>query len=492
MSNITRYAPSPTGRIHLGQVKAAFFPFAIARQSNGKFILRIEDTDNKRNKPEAVEFLLEDLSWLGIDYDLGPESAIEKNSFFQSQRFHIYSEFVQKLLDENKAYKAYETPEERAKQIKIQRSKGQSPAYFGEKPSSEQEKKYKSEGRKPVIRIKVPRDQIIKFKDAIYGEVVVNTNQIGDFVIQKSDGTPMYNFCVVIDDHMMNVNTVLRGFGHLSNTAKQILIYKIFGWEIPQFAHFSDIQNENTPGKLSKRHGAKSIAQYRLEGYLPQALINYIVNISCSIKYATRNDEIMKFDQCIEKVTLKNILKTNAKFNSQKLDWFNGQHIRILNDSEFMNQTIQWMESVLENIEFDLEINKKLIKTILADQQKLKRILPLIKPRINKLSEIPDYIAFFYDRPNTDSVDTKSTNHNFTEFEDIVQKIYTEVSTLNTPWTHEEWEGRIRALADQEGWKNADVFMALRLKIVGSKISPPLYESMEILGREECLYRLKN
>lgn len=485
-----RYAPSPTGRIHLGQVKAAFFPYALAKKANGEFILRIEDTDQKRNKPEAVSELVEDLKWLGIEYDKGPKDPEVKNEYFQSQRQDLYKKFIDQLLAEGKAYRAYETPEERAEQIKQQRSKGGSPVYFGEKLSEDQEKAYETEGRKPVIRIKIPRDQIIKFNDQIYGDVSVSTNQIGDFVIQKSDGTPMYNFCVVIDDHDMGVTDVVRGFGHLSNTAKQILVYQIFGWDIPNFAHFSDIQNESIPGKLSKRHGAKSILQYRSEGYLAEALLNYVIYISCSFHFEKSEDEVMGRDKFMNEVSVDKMLHTNAKFNTQKLDWFNGQHIRNLTNEEFELKVIEWLEKYAKTIkEFKPEFDETLVNKFLENKEVLSKALPLIKERVTKFEDILEYLKFFFIVPNKE-IDQSPTKHSKEEFDLVLPKIYNGVADLNIPWTHESWEQSLRKLADDLGWKHGDMFMALRLKIVGSPYSPPLFESMEILGRDECLKRL--
>ncbi len=492
MAKITRYAPSPTGRIHLGHVKASFIPYAIARNSNGKFILRIEDTDHKRNKPEAVSQLLEDLKWLNIDYDFGPNNADSKNDYFQSQRQEIYNKFIDQLLSEDKAYLAYDTPEEREEQIKIQRSSGKFPVYFGEKLVEEIEKAFIIEGRKPVVRLKVPRNEIIVFEDKVYGKVSVNTNQLGDLVIQKSDGTPMYNFCVVIDDHLMKITDVARGFGHLSNTSKQVLVYKIFGWEVPEFIHFSDIQNENALGKLSKRHGAKSIAQFRAEGYLPDALLNYVVNISTSSQFATKDEEILNREQFITNVIPKKLLHTNAKFNTQKLDWFNGLHIRRLSNDEFINKVMIWLKNYsrpnkeyLENFDIDL------IEIYLSNEEVLKKTLPLIKERVTKFIDIIPYLKFFFIPPSTTTIDITPAKHTKEEFEQVITKIYNKFIYLNTPWVHEDWETTIRSIGDEAGWKHGDVFMALRLKIVGSPFSPPLFESMEILGIDECLKRIR-
>jgi glutamyl-tRNA synthetase len=493
MSRIFRYAPSPTGRIHLGQVKAALIPYILAKKFNGKFILRIEDTDQKRNKADSVAMLLEDLQWLGITYDLGPENPTEKNEYFQSQRLSIYEKYINQLLAEDKAYPAYETPEERKEQIEQQRSKGQPAVYLGHHANltEEERKKFAAEGRKPVIRLRVPKNQIITFKDEVFGEISVNTNQIGDIVIQKSDGTPMYNFAVVIDDHEMRVTDVVRGFGHLSNTSKQVLIYNIFNWQVPRFAHFSDIQNENQPGKLSKRYGAKSIAQFRAEGYLPEAIINYVVYISCSFHFKDKHEEIMNMDQIVEAIDYQNILKTNAKFNSSKLDWFNGQHIRILSNQDYIKRTIYWLENHAPQLhEYYQDFDSSLPSKFLTDRSLLQEGLMLVKERITKLSDIFSYLGFLFNDTDFNQVDITPTGHTREEFEIAREKLYNVIQSLQHPWTHREWESKIREAADSIGWRHADLFMALRLMIVGSRYSPPLFESMVMLGIDKCLKRI--
>lgn len=491
---VFRVAPSPTGYVHLGTAKSWIINYALAKSYNGKFILRIEDTDQKRNRLDLVDTLIKDILWLGIQYDEGPEIG-QKNEYFQSERYDIYKKYIQQLLEEGRAYKAYETPEERAEQIKLQRQKGGSAIYSGEHANltKEQQEAYEREGRKPVIRLKVPKNKIVEFDDSVYGRVKVNTNTIGDFVIQKSDGSPMYNFCVVVDDHLMKVTDVVRGFGHLSNTPKQILIYETLGWEIPQFTHFSDILNENAPGKLSKRQGAKSVFRYRAEGYLPDAIFNYITVISCSFDFSSKDEEIMSREEIFEKVSIEKVLHTNAKFNSQKLDWLNGQHLRKLNKEEFIEKVINWLKNDAKEMKnFDENFDESIVDTFLSDIEILKKALPLVQERITKLSDIFSYLKFFFTEPSMENIDISSTHHTEEEFEDIVNKLYNVLETLKLPWDQKAWEMSIRALADEISWKHGDLFMALRLLIVGDRFSPPLFESMEILGRDESLRRVGN
>jgi nondiscriminating glutamyl-tRNA synthetase len=485
-------APSPTGYLHLGHAKAYLVNYALAKSVDGEFILRIEDTDTKRNKMETVDSLIEDCSWLGISYDKGPKKG-EKNEYFQSERFAIYKKYVDELLEKGLAYKAYETPEERAAQIEAQRKKGGTAVYSGAHRdlTPEQQAAYEVEGRKPVVRLKVPQNEIISFHDGIYGDVKVNTNTIGDIVIQKSDGTPMYNFCVVIDDHLMGVTDVIRGFGHLSNTPKQIAIYKIFGWEIPHFAHFSDLLNEDGQGKLSKRKGAKAISRYRAVGYLADAIFNYIMVISCSFTFAGKDEEVMTRDEIYKRLTVDKVLKTNARFDPKKLDWFNGQHIRKISPQEFESVVINWLQNDAKGLkEFEQTFDESIVDEFLRNQEILKKALPLVQERINSLSDIIPSLRFMIEPPKPENIDISPARHEAQEFDSIAKKLYNTVQNLGTPWSQEEWESAIRGLGDESGWKHGDVFMALRLMIVGDRFSPPLFEAMNILGRDVCTKRI--
>jgi nondiscriminating glutamyl-tRNA synthetase len=489
-----RGAPSPTGHLHLGHAKMHIINYALAKACGGRYILRIEDTDTKRNKMETVNSMLRDITWLGVTYDAGPEGN-EPNEYFQSQRYHIYREYVQQLLDSGKAYKAYETAEERAAQIEEQRKKGQMPVYSGAHAdlTKAQQEAFEVDGRKPVIRLRIPKNEIIELNDAVYGIVKTNTNILGDMVIQKSDGSPMYNFAVVIDDHLMEVTDVVRGFGHLSNTPKQIIFYNTFGWELPTFAHFSDILNENEPGKLAKRKGAKPISQYRAEGYLPDAIFNYIIVISCSFTFKSKEEEVMSRDEIYSKVSLDKVLKSNAKFNSQKLSWFNGQHIRKLSSEALFERFISWLENDAKDLkEFKPDFETSLIDTFLGHKELVKEALPLVHERINTFEEALYQLKFLFFKPKKEEIDITPSKSTPEEFVKVSKDLYNLITSLEIPWTHETWESSLRALADNLGLKHGDLFMILRLLIVGERFSPPLFEAMQVLGKEACLERINN
>lgn len=489
---VFRFAPSPSGLVHLGNISGCMLSYALSRSTKGKFILRIEDTDLKRTVENAVDSIIKDFKWLGIDYAEGPELG-KKNEFFQSERLDIYKKYIDQLLAEGKAYKAYETPEERQRQIEEQRKSGKLPIYSGGHANLTEEErlKFESEGREPVVRLKVPLGRTIEFEDMVFGHVKVNTNTIGDFVIQRSNGYPMYNMAVVIDDHLMGVTDVLRGFDHLNNTPRQILIYEALGWELPRFGHHSSLLAESEKGKLSKRRGAKPIMQYRAEGYLADAIYNYIVVTFCSFSFKSKDEEVMSREELFDKISVDKILRTNAKFNSQKLDWFNGQHIRKLNPIDFESGVLSWLQNDAKLIQqFRSDFDETVVDSFLQNFDTVKKALPLIHERIARLEDVISQLNFMFNAPLRDQIDVTPTKHPQEEFDKVVKDLYNIITSLKTPWKHEEWESHIRQVADIHGWKHGDMFMALRLLIVGDRYSPPLFEIMEILGQEECLKRI--
>lgn len=488
-----RIAPSPTGYLHLGHAKLFLINYALAQNSNGKLIYRVEDTDLKRNSEEAIGFLLDEIEWFGVKLDGGPERK-GKNEYFQTTRFPIYKEHVEKLLAEGKAYKAYETPEERAKQIEDQRKKGELPIYSGahRNLTPEQIKIFGSEGRKPMIRLKVEPNRIVTYHDEVLGEISFNTNTIGDIAIMKSDGSPMYNFAAAIDDHLMGITDVVRGREHISNTPKQILIYNAFGWELPRFAHWSALLNENAPGKLSKRKGAKSLILYRAEGYLPDAILNYLIVVSFSFHFQSKDDEIITREEIINNVRVDKILRTNSKFNAQKLDWFNGQHIRRLTPEDFEIKIKTWLEKEIRPINiFSPEFDIKIADKFLENFELIKKALPHVQTRISKYIEIFDLLKFLIERPQKSHVDMSPANHQGEELENAIDQLYHIFSKMEEGISHSEWETSIRSTADQLEWKHGDLFMLLRLIVVGSRFSPPLFEMIALLGKSEIEERFK-
>lgn len=503
---VVRVAPSPTGQLHLGHFKMYILNYAFAKKHKGRFILRIDDTDQARNKNDAIKGIIQDMEWFGIDYDNGPEVIktvkddteeihdIKQNEYYQSKRIEIYKKYLNKLLKEGKAFEAYETKEEREEQIKEQKVKKLPPIYMGghENLTDEEKKQFIEEGRKPVIRLKVPLNKKIEFKDGVFGKIEVNTSSFGSFVIFRSDGYPMYNFASIIDDYEMGVTHVIRGRDHLSNTPKQIEILNQLGLKLPEFVHYTSILNESDKGKLSKRNGAKPIAMYRAEGYLPEAIFNYIVVISFSFSFAHKEQEIMTKKDIYEKVEISKLLKTNSKFNSAKLDWFNGQHLRRLSEEDFNKRYFEWLHH--DAIKIDNFIQESsytdIIKQFIDNKELVEQALPIVKERIVKFADTLDQLKFLFFAPVKANLEIEATKHSKEEFGTASAMLKKFIDSLEFPFVQENWEQGIRQIADELGWKHGDLFMALRLLIIGERFSPPLLDSMNLIGKNECLIRM--
>ncbi len=321
-----RFAPSPTGMLHIGGARTALFNWLFAKHYKGTFILRIEDTDQVRSTEEAVNVILEGMKWLGLDWDEGPGKEGKYGPYYQMKRLSLYQKYAEQLIRENKAYYCYCSREELATSREKQ-SKLKSRVIKYDRHclnlSEEEKKRYEEEGRKPVIRLKIPEKRI-QFNDLLRGEVSFDGELLTDFVIVKSDGIPTYNYAVVIDDALMNITHVMRGDDHISNTPKQILIYEALGFNIPKFAHIPMIMGEDH-AKLSKRHGAASVMEYQKMGYMPEALVNYIAHLG----WSSGNDrEIFSTEEIIKEFSLEKISKHAAVFSMDKLNWFNNEYMK--------------------------------------------------------------------------------------------------------------------------------------------------------------------
>lgn len=321
-----RFAPSPTGPLHIGGARSALFNYLFAKHCGGKFILRIEDTDLERSSRQSEINILESLAWLGITWDEGPDVGGPCGPYRQTERLETYRAYTDRLLNEGKAYYCYCSEEELEEQRKEFMDKGELPRYNGRcrHLSLEERKKFEAEGRKPTIRFRVPEDSEIIIDDQVRGRVVFESNGIGDFVIVKSEGIPTYNYCVVIDDHLMKISHVIRAEEHLSNTPRQVLIYQALDWEVPAFAHISLILGEDR-SKMSKRHGATSVVQYKELGYLPEAVVNFLALLGWS---PVGEEEILSQSDLIAQFSLERVAKNPAVFDMDKLRWINGMYIR--------------------------------------------------------------------------------------------------------------------------------------------------------------------
>ncbi len=350
---VSRFAPSPTGYLHLGNARTAIFSYLFAKHHRGKFILRVEDTDRERSTKEFEEMLLEDLKWLGIEWD---------EFYRQSERFHIYEEYAQRLIESGHAYPCFCTVEELEEERKKAEEKGVPYRYSGKcrALSKEEVEEFKRQGKPYAIRFRVPDGRVVVFEDLIKGHIAINVDDFGDFVIVRSDGTPTYNFVVVVDDALMGVTHVIRGEDHIPNTPKQILIYEALGFEVPKFAHLPVILGEDR-SKLSKRHGAVSVRNYREEGYLSPALFNFLCLLGWSPPEEGR--EIFSKEELIELFTLQGVNSAPAVFNKEKLRWMNGVYIReVLSLDRLVEEFIPFLEKARYKADKDF-VRKVLEKT---------------------------------------------------------------------------------------------------------------------------------
>ncbi|NWF77762.1 MAG: glutamate--tRNA ligase [Chloroflexi bacterium] len=463
-----RFAPSPTGYPHLGNIRTALFNWLFARHYGGKFILRIEDTDVARKVEGAVEAILDSLQWLGLDWDEGP--------YFQSQRLPIYRETGHKLLEEGHAYLCYCSPErlEAMRQEQIKRK--QPPKYDRRcRDLAQQEKtRLQATGITPVIRFTTPLEGETTFHDLIRGPVTFKNDTLDDFVLLKSDGYPTYHLASVVDDHMMAISHVLRADEWLSSTPRHVLLYQALNWQPPQFAHLPMILGPDR-AKLSKRHGATTVTEYQKQGYLPEAVVNFLALLGWSLDDRT---ELLSREELIKHFSLERVGKTPAIFNKDKLEWMNGVYLRKLSLGEFVQQALPFL---------DRELPKSVERPL--DKTYVSQVLSLIQERAKTLVEVPQLASFFFlDELQYDTglllsgkLDAKSAANAIT----IASQKLEEVMT----WDATALESALRPLAAELNLDTGKFFGLLRVAITGRTAAPPLFQTMAVLGKERCLKR---
>ncbi len=477
-----RLAPSPTGWFHIGTARTALFNYLFARKHGGKFILRIEDTDRTRSKKEYVDNILEGLKWLGLDWDEGPEKNGPLGPYYQSERLDIYEKYLKQLLEEGKAYYAFDTPEELEAQREIMISQGLPPKYSGRYrniPASKV-KQYFEEGRPSVIRFKMPA-KTIKFQDIIRGEVSFDLNLFGDIVIAKNLREPLYNFAVVIDDYLMKITHVIRGEDHISNTPKQIAIQEALGLSRPIYAHLPMILGEDR-SKLSKRHGATAVSEYKKAGYLPKAMVNFLALLGW---HPDGERELMDLEELIQEFDLKRIQKGGAIFNVKKLNWFNAQYLRRMPISELQSKLVEYAEQNFSSLQF---------KNYNSSQ--LKKIIEIELPRASKLSDFVTSSDIFFQK--TLSYSTELLKWKEMEKEEIKQALNDALVIVNNvpnnAFNKEELRIDFYSFIDKNDSYKKDrgrLLWPVRVALSGKKASPGPFEIAEILGKEETVKRIR-
>jgi len=464
-----RFAPSPTGYPHLGNIRTALFNWLFARHHGGTFVLRIEDTDVARKVEGAVEIVLDSLRWLGLDWDEGP--------YFQSQRLPAYRETAQKLLDQDRAYFCYCSPERLEVMRKEQMKRKQPPKYDRRCRDLTQEERAQSiaKGITPVIRFKTPLEGETTFHDLVYGPVTFKHDTLDDFVLLKSDGYPTYHLANIVDDHVMAISHVLRAEEWLSSTPRHVLLYQALDWQGPEFAHLPMILGSDR-AKLSKRHGATSISEYQKEGYLPDAMVNFLALLGWSLDDRT---ELLSQEELIKHFSLARVGKTGAIFNKEKLEWMNGIYLRRLSLAEFVHQGMPFLDRDLPE-----SVRRPL------DEGYVSQVLALIQERAKTLAEVPQLADFFFvDVPQYEvdlflkgGLDGKSAI-------EAITITWQKLETLAT-WDVATLEGVLRSLAIELDLRTGKLFGLLRIAITGRTAAPPLFQTMAVLGKEKCLKRL--
>lgn len=461
-----RFAPSPTGVPHIGNTRTALFDWLLARQTGGQFIVRVEDTDQKRYQPDSLEKILEILDFLGLSWDEGPGVGGPYQPYFQSQRLDRYREIAETLVKKGVAYYCFCSPSRLKKLRQKQKEAGQIPKYDRHCLSlsaSEIEKRKKTQAY--VIRLKMPDNQDFTWTDLIQGRVTINSKDLDDQVLLKSDGFPTYHLAVVVDDHDMKISHIVRGVEWISSTPKHLFLYQSLGWRVPQIMHLPLILGPDKT-KLSKRHGAKSVLDYRDEGYLKEALINFMVYLGWSYQ---DNSALLSLEDLVKVFDYKKIQKQNAIFGIKKLDWFNGQYIRMKSDKELV----------------------KLLKPFVpegADEKLLIKIIPLVKDRMVKLSEFKTLAGFFFEALKiNESVLKENVKGDYKQY---LEQAFLALQSIED-WEEEKITEKLMALIKENDWLVGDFFMALRIAIAGSRYTPPINDSMAVLGKEEILKRLQ-
>ncbi len=460
----TRIAPSPTGFPHIGTFYQVLFDYAYAKQNNGSFIVRIEDTDRVRHVEGAEDIIFDCLDWFGITPDESPKHGGQYGPYRQSERLEIYRKYALELVEKGNAYYCFCTKERLEEMRTLQEKEKMTPMYDKKclYLSKQEVKESLQTGVPYVIRMKIPENRTIIFNDLIIGSIEFDSNTIDNQVLLKADGFPTYHLGVVVDDHLMEVTHIFRGKEWIPSAPKHVLLYEYFGWEMPVHAHLPLILNDQGKGKLSKRFAHASVLFYKELGYLPEAVLNYLSNI---VWNHPDGKEVYSLQEFTKLLDIKKITSQGARFDLPKLDWMNGEYIRMMTPLQLKERLVAFFGD-----------------KSLYTPELIEKTIPLIQERIKTLGEYREYCSFFVEAPKEYEEDTGGKK-------DLFNKTHNALSQVD------EWKAEHIGVAMQEtatalNMKNGPYFMMIRLAITGKKVTPPLNESMEILGKDECLNRL--
>lgn len=473
-----RFAPSPTGPFHIGGARSALFNWLVARHADGTFLVRIEDTDLKRSTKESEENIKDSLKWLGMNWDEGIDVGGPHGPYRQTERLDLYKKEVQRLLDEGKAYYCYCSAEELEKSRKAQLDAGKTPIYDEHcRHLTEEEKaKYEAEGRKPVVRLKVRKDGVFAFDDMVRGHVEFQAAGVGDFIIMKSDGIPVYNFAVVIDDAFMEVTHVIRAEEHLSNTPRQLAIYEALGYKPPKFGHISLILGEDHK-KMSKRHGATSVTEYRNMGYLPEAVVNYLALLGWTPK---GEQEIFTEEELIKQFSMKRVSSNDAVFDINKLNWINFQYMKKLDADQLYAQIFPFL------------VKAGYVEESVTEEKKdwLKKVIWFMKDHIYFAGQAADELKFFFeDMPKITDENVLAIMKEETSGK-LLKAFIEDLKALET-FDQAEIKKCFNACMKAQGIKGKAAYEPTRIALTGATQGPGMFEMMELFGREKTMDRLE-
>ena len=473
-----RFAPSPTGYPHIGNIRTALFNWLFARHSGGTFVVRIEDTDQSRKVEGALESIMDSLRWLGLDWDEGPDKGGDYGPYFQSQRLDLYQKHARQLLDSGHAYSCYCSAERLARMRDEMAERKESMRSYDRRCRDLTPKEragFEAQGIEPVVRFKVPLDKQTTFHDLVRGDITFDNSELDDLVLMKSDGYPTYHLANIVDDHLMKITHVMRADEWLSSTPRHVLLYEAFEWEPPLFAHLPMILGPDK-AKLSKRHGAAAVTEFREQGYLPQAMLNLMALLGWALDDKA---EIFTIEELVEHFSIERISKTAAVFSHDKLKWMNGFYIRNMSAEELADRLIPFFERDLPPT----------VKRPVSREYVLQ-VAPLIQERLTTLGEAAEAFGFFFTDELTHDpgplLGKKLTREDalsgLAAALDRLQEIQFDASTL---------EETLRSLATQMGLKTGDFFGLLRVATTGRTAAPPLFQTMEALGKDRCLKHIK-
>lgn len=475
-------APSPTGEYHIGHIRTVLYNYAFSKKHEGKFVIRIEDTDQQRLVEGAVDKILDVIRDYDLDWDEGPRKDGEFGPYIQSERLDIYRDHAKKLVDYGTAYYCFCTKEDLDQMRKEQQAKGAPKTMYDGRCrnlSSEQVAKFLSEGRSHVIRLKVPKDEVIEFDDLVYGHLTFDSNEIDDTVLLKSDGYPTYHLAVVVDDHLMNISHIMRGNDWLPSTPKHIILYKAFSWQPPKFIHLPNLKEQGADKKLSKRFGSVYAIDFLKEGYLVEALLNFLMFLGWN---PGSEREIYSMDDFVQEFDINRVHKTDlVAFDREKLLWLNGYYIRNKPLPELCGIIRDWAKK------FGVELHR-------GDQGSDYHlsVLDLVRERMKKLSEYPHLTHYFYKDPKVE----KDLLCKYSKDEGRTKQILDELVNLleNVPddkWEHDYLEKIAHEHLEKSEFKTKEFFMTLRVAVTGESATPPILDVMVLLGKDTAVKRLK-